>query len=496
VAKCDNRGERSESVIPFPHQSTTTRLTLARFESFRIRPRWNTYCANALPSDTPISAASSTCERSTPRTFRLGPYYVQFGRHTAKQRTITPEDDLRPADVKHRRLSVPWELSELSSESSPSELPSGSCTSELSSGSRASELPDHGSLNSKLSIISCNKLRQELPTNYGGTLRALVDPASTFRVAFERNALHELEGSSPMSLNSQNSFMDSVGFFHFHQRRESSSCGMVHQAFAPVPASASLPRLQIDEPLNGLPSLISADSSHTPSPVSPVTPSLGTTHHAEVVQHANVSPISVTTLSYQPVPPPLQQPGINEFVPYSSQEAPYCPIPQSPFGPAEAKPFSYAKPILGFWEHDDHHASNFTPDLKISMHDVAQYQHIDPVSTVPEFSGWRSEVRQNEMVFHMTGTERTGRASSWHRNLRSANVPVEYHETYPNLNPFDATAQTDEIDHSASCFHVPTIAAQSNSEASVRNQEFTNVRLAPQYPRERCNICGGEFTGK
>jgi hypothetical protein len=237
------------------------------------------------------------------------------------------------------------------------------------------------------------------------------------------------------------------------------------------------------ESLNVVPSLVRANNSHTPSPVSPVTPSLEVTRSVVAEQQADVSPISGTTLPYQSAPLLLQQPEINEYAPHYSQEVSYYSEPASPFGSVQVDSFSYIKPMLDYWQNNDHHVSYFSRDPAQPVQSVATYQQTDQVSAVSGFSGWSSGVGRNKMVSHTMRTDRTDLASLWQRNILSASSPVDIRAIYRPPN------STDRLD-------AQTTATQSNDETSVRNWESAKSRRTPPYPKEKCNVCGKEFTGK
>jgi hypothetical protein len=433
VARCNNRGEQSESVIPVPHRYATTRLTLIRFESFRKVSRWT------APPASPSSASTSEKRSKTRKTFHLGRYYVTFGRHSINKPT--------PSQCY-------------------AELSGYTCASNLESGYCPSELPDYESLFAVLPIISCDKSTPELSADCSGSLQELPDPASMETATLERNAVYELDSDRPIIDGFQHPPMDSVGYYHFDKQQGYAPHGLKRQAFAPVPAPAPLPRLRTDESLNLVPSLARANNSHTPSPVSPVTPSLQTTDCAEVEQQADVSPISVSALQYQPAQLLLQQYGANEFAPqYASNGLSYSGT-ESAFPFTQAENFLCSKPLLRYCKHDIHHNTHFTSSLAIPAHVVGSNRHFDRGSAVPGNLGWSSGVSWNDTESHFT------------------------------MNSINITAQTNDVICSDTCFNAHTTAGQSNKDAYVPKPETGDDRHAFRHPRERCNICGGEFTGK
>jgi hypothetical protein len=487
VARCapfsnQKSGERSESVPPLSHRRATIRLTLARFDSFRNRYRCGAHAEKATPSTTQVSAPPTTWERPKHRRIQLGRYYVEVGLVLVRPLTINPEVKFESAEAQYCRTS------ELSSESCPSELSSDGCLSELP--------PDYEDLLNELPTIPYEKFAQELPSDCSGGLQELQDPAPITTATLERHAVYELDSNRPLSCGTQHRSMESVGYCSFDSQKDYIPYGMVHQGFAPVPATTPLRRLQTVESLNVVPSLVSANNSHTPSPVSPVTPSLEVTRSVLAEQQADVSPIPGTTLPYQSAPLLLQQPEINEYAPHYSQEVSYYSEPASPFGSVQVDSFSYIKPMLDYWQNNDHHVSYFSRDPAQPVQSVATYQQTDQVSAVSGFSGWSSGVGRNKMVSHTMRTDRTDLASSWQQNILSASSPVDIRAIYRPPNSSETPAQTGRVNHSPDRLDARTTATQSNDETSVRNWESAKSRRTPPYPKEKCNVCGKEFTGK
>jgi hypothetical protein len=306
----------------------------------------------------------------------------------------------------------------------------------------------------------------ELPADYDGNLQELPDPTSMETATLERNAVYELDSDRPIIDGYQHPPMDSVGYYHFDKQQGYAPHRIKHQAFAPVLAPAPLPRLRTDESLNVVPSLVRASNSHTPSPVSPVTPSLQTTGCAEVEQQADVSPISVRVLQYQPAQLLSQQYGANEYaLQYASNGLSY-PGTESAFPFTQAENFLCSRPMRQYCKHDVHHNAHFTLSSALPAHVVGSNRHFNRQSVVPGNLGWNSGVSWNDTVSHFM------------------------------MNSINSTAQTNDVICSDACFEAHTTAGQSNEDADVPNSETGDDRHAFRYPRERCNICGGAFTGK
>jgi hypothetical protein len=479
VARCapyssHKRGERSESVPPLSNRPATTQLTLARFESFRNDLLGSSHSENASTLVTSTSVASTTSKVKSLGTLRFGRYYVKLERHPTGKLPTNSNVDLRSIKEHHFGLS------------------------ELSNRSYRSELSSEEGLLSELPVFSDEELRQELPTDRSGSSASpqeLLDPDSMTSAIFESDAVYELESDLPMPFGSQYSYMDPVGYAHSGKGDTPAFHGRMHPAFAPVPTPASLPRLQTEEHLNGLPSLVSANSSHTPSPVSPVTPSLQTARSgSEAEQQADVSPITATGPPYQPAPPLLQQSDIEEYVPQYSYDRFHDAELESSFASTQDETFSYSRPMSGNLNHDTHHVPYFSANLRQPAHGVASYQRINQ-----ELVALETRALWNGTDFLPMGNERTEYASSWHRNLPpSANTSgISTIHRHPGF--FNPPLLLDDINRSDECFPTHDTTTQLNEDAEVGTQELANLangRHTPRYPTESCRACGKEFTGR
>jgi hypothetical protein len=403
-------------------------------------------------------------------TFQLGRYYVRFGRHPKGKLATSRNQSFKFAKEQHCEIS------------------------ELSSVVSRSELPDHERLLSELPVVSDEELRKELSTDCmdsSATAQELFDPDSIASAIFENDAVYELESDTTMIFGSQDSPPAPVEYTHLDKQFHLGFHGTMHEAFAPVATPASLLRLRTEQYLNIPPSLLSANNSQTPSPVSPVTPSLETAHNTEREHHVNVSPISVTASSYQPVSVLLQQPDEHEYA--YSHNGLYHSEPESSFASTQAETSPYS-PISCHcqWNHESHRRLTLSPESE-----SFEYIHAEPISLESSILG--SEVPWSFTDPHSMRTERTKHTSAWQQYpLLSTNM-IETSATHRHWDCFNSPPPpppTNDINRSDTCFHQRTTANPFEEDASAHTQEVVNVRHGHRYPREKCNICEREFTGK
>jgi hypothetical protein len=379
-------------------------------------------------------------------------------------------------------------VSELSCETCLAELWSGPCPTGLP--------PDYEGLTYELPNGPCEKLAQELPSECNRSLVELLDPASMATATLERHAVYELDSDRPMSFSSQYPSMGSAGYYRFDKQEDCAPHEITHQAFAPVPIPVSLLRLQTDGPPNSIPGLVKADNSNTPSPVSPVTPSLITTRGAQVEQVVDVSPISARILQYEPGCSLSQQSGTNQFAPqYSSKGLP-CPNTKSSFPSTQIGILLTGKPTSGRWKQDTHHDAHFTLSSSLPAHGIESHRHLSQEPTVYGFSGWGSGLHWNDMDPQFARTASADFASSWHQRPLSTTSAVDFSATHRLSNLIDLAAQMNNVNRPDECFGTHMTSARCNEDESILNLGPGEDGNAFRYPVERCNICGGEFTGK
>jgi hypothetical protein len=444
-------------------------LTLARLNSFR-----NDFLGSKYPANTPSSAASICKESKTekgvksPGTFQLGCYYVTFGKHPKGKLNTSRNYNFGSANTQH-------------------------CgSSELSSVVCRSELPDSEVLLSELPVISNEEVRQELPTDCSDSpspAQELFDPDSMAFATFEDDAVYELESNTTMNFDSQDSSPASVEYAHLGKWNDLGFHETKHQAFAPVTTPASLSRLQTEEHMSISPSLVSANNSHTQSPVSPVTPSLETARGTEIKQPVDVSPISVTALPYQPFPLLLQQPHIDGYA--YSHNGLYYSEPESSFSSTQAEPSLYSSKER-HWNHENYPRLTLSPESE-----SFEYIQEEPISLACLGSSiLGSEVPWSSTDHQSMRTERIDHTPGWYQYPSLRTDVIEISAMHRHWDGSDAPPATKEIDRFDTCFHEHTTSTPLKEDACAHAREANNVGHAPRYPREKCNLCEREFTGK
>jgi hypothetical protein len=222
-----------------------------------------------------VESSSRSCypveEIKSPKTLRLGPYYIQVGRRSEKS---------NPTTRGYKRSELSGEICRVELPALSSERPSKDLHAAINEG-QISELPAYQP--------------EELPA-YDSNMSFTYGYEDTFR--------------------SESKVPDSYDFQcpPYHKQVVSPMRRMGHQLLPTVMTSIPSPSINIEQVESTTPSLASGNSSQIPSPISPLTPSSAISQSSCVQQEWSiVSPISTTKTSNQFLVPPSKCVHLEEF---------------------------------------------------------------------------------------------------------------------------------------------------------------------------------------
>ncbi|EAT85371.1 hypothetical protein SNOG_06720 [Parastagonospora nodorum SN15] len=331
--------------------------------------------------------------------------------------------------------------------------------------------------------LPCHPVSPELPLNQ-----------APGELPNEASAVYELESPIYEPFEPTDASMDTLGNIYIDMNGympEKRDYGYEHAISHALPLAAphyTLPKIITQDYLETPPGFASANSSHSTSPISPVTPSLESGHGANA-QHHIVSPIATTAVSHQSHQFLSDHFQIEEIGYAQYHSGPHFPVPGLSFTSPTAQPFDQHEPSskdcvyssLLFSSNDDLAAEDPTQDppsdqepvvanlFEVSQDDTwdtseiykTDTQEIDP----PAYS-----FRDFLQPFNLTDTCAVPQSSD---HSEKSTVPEQ-----------DYSYLGDSLQQDTHGFHIYT-----NDE--VRNRELPSTSRSAK----RCNICGKEFTG-
>lgn len=264
---------------------------------------------------------------------------------------------------------------------------------------------------------------------------------------------------------------------------------MVHQALPRLTTQAPSPRFQADRHNDASPYLSSANSSLTPSPVSPVTPNLDTASHIQRQDWSIVSPISARPSSCQ------------SFSHFMQQYAPQYPHHRT----AYSEPASFSSTPVegslytmgGSWNMESEQNSHFSTTPMLPEHETAHYQHTGHQLQLPAAPSLNAETSWDDDDFLATSNDHVEDDSFW-TSFDIGSTQAAHNATDDVTASFDETQWVAGSNHDqiGGASNNEAIGHQNGGQGVMRNRTSSGSGRATPYPRERCHICDKEFTGR
>ncbi|KAH7414271.1 hypothetical protein DE146DRAFT_29044 [Phaeosphaeria sp. MPI-PUGE-AT-0046c] len=395
------------------------------------------------------------------RVLKFGRCYIDFGWSPSRARADTRLSTSEGKEYQPHRSSV--ELSGV-------ELP-------------PVELPAHCDNDSiiELSGDRAQKPPTELPT------------MSTF----EHDTIHELE--SPVDVDFAQFSTDfeehqfDLTFPDLDKWEVPSVPRMVHRALPRLTTEAPSPRLHVDNHIEASPYLSSANSSLTPSPVSPVTPNLDATSHTQRQDWPIVSPISARPSSCQSFSHFMQQ-----YAPQYSHHRMACSEPASSFTSTPVEGSLYTTRLTESWNMESGHNSVFPNTPVLPQREIMHYQHSSHELQLPPAPSLNVETSWNDDDFFPTTNDHIDDDSVWFPSFDVESTQPEHNAAENVSTSIGETQRIDTSNHDqiGRVLNDREVARQRSEREVVRNRVSSSSGRATQYPREKCHICDKEFTGR
>ncbi|KAF1911769.1 hypothetical protein BDU57DRAFT_551821 [Ampelomyces quisqualis] len=416
------------------------------------------------------------------RVLRIGRCYICFGWSPSRVETVTTYD--ATIDYSHVQYRCSSQSAELS-------------------GVARSELPD---------IASHHQLQvQELPTE--SLPQELSDRSSTASAVLEKDAIYELDSPLPVETNMQRDAMASDHISQFHTASfpidkwdAPQMHKMVHQTLPRLTTMSShlMPR-SFEEHYVASSRLTSANSSITPSPVSPVTPELEYAHGTAIRQSPYVSPISATLSSHQQIPPFPEHAAFDAYNDrYFHNEVPQA-APQEIFMSVPVEDSVHDEAVHGSWLLDTHHISYSLPEMSLVGYEVAAPSNVDQrpckrrsLALDTEFAWDYSTDSGETSVWYLSGDRGKESLSTLDLSgtIHDTSVfqyldTVEKNEKHPDTYDHEEPNTAGELD-----FCATMNLQEEDASQHVSDSEYTRPRAVKRYPKESCKLCGLLFTGR
>lgn len=377
-----------------------------------------------------------------------------------------------------------------------------SAAAELSASEGREFQAHRTSVESSVELSAAAPDRTELPTQSDKDSvielagdRAQEPPAELPTMStFEHDAIYELE--SPID-GGFGQFSNNFEEHHFGMTYSDSSKWeappvqrMVRQALPRLTTQAPSPGFQFEDHIDASPYLSSANSSLTPSPVSPVTPNLGTTSHPQSQDWSIVSPISARPSSCQSFSHFMQQ-----YVPqYPHQRNAFSEPASFTSTPVEGSLYTMA----GSWNMEFGQSSHFSTAPATTQEESTPYQHSEHELQMPAVPSLNMETSWDDVDFFTTNNDHIEDDSLWYPTSFDVESIQPEHNTTE-----DVSTSLGEEQGAACSSHDPADEAfldedivRRKREEIVHKRTSSSGGLATQYPREKCQICTKEFTGR
>lgn len=398
-----------------------------------------------------VKSSSGSCytgvETKSPKTLRLGQYYVQFGKRSEKRTPKTRDCE---------RLELSGEGCKIELPSYPSEISSQGLHTTISEDCIA-ELPAHDF--------------EEIPT-YDSTMSSY-------------EPVYELENKTLDGFESQ---------YPPCQKQDTPPMRrMVHRSLPTVSTSIPNSSVRVDEVEITTPSLISGNNSQIPSPISPVTPRSAIAQSAGLHQEHTVSPISTIAASGQSLVSSSECFLVDEYaynydhddLPNSTRELSFMPPPY--------QPTSHNMSILRDDDLSTYHDSCYQPNMDLPVSSPSIYRQFEYEPPLAGPSRMHDEPQWETRRSYMSDMDEITHQSLWY--LSQPQPP-------PTLRQFPVSYASvtlaNELPLSGDSYPQDLAVSQVYSSAMVCRRGAIKGRetQVPHPPAKRCDLCGAEFTGQ
>jgi len=304
--------------------------------------------------------------------------------------------------------------------------------------------------------------------------------------------VYELESPIYEPIEATNAQMDTLGNFYVDMSEYTPEKRDYHYAHAIRHASPlaaplySLPKIITQDYLETPPGFASANSSHSTSPISPVTPSL---ERANAQQHI-VSPVTTTAVSHQSLQFLSDDFRIEESGYAQYHGGLHFPVPELSFTPPSAQPFSQHEPASKDWAYNKLRSSSKDD---YAVEDPAQDPLFEQAPVVANlFEASQDDTWDTSEIYRTDTGEIDPPAYSFR----------EFPEPFDITNSCDVPQSSDCCEKSTEIEHDYPYLEHSFQQGihgfHIYTNEETQNREVPPTCRstKRCNICGKEFTGQ
>jgi hypothetical protein len=411
--------------------------------------------ANQSNAQSFVKSSSRSCypgeEIKSPKTLRLGPYYIQVGRLSEKSNPTTRGCKTSELSGEICRVELP---------ALSSERPSKDLHTAINEG-QISELPAYQP--------------EELPA---------YDSNMSFTYGYED------------TFGPESKVPDSYDFQcpPYHKQVVPPMRRMGQQLLPTVMTSIPSPSINIERVESTTPSLASGNSSQIPSPISPLTPSSAISQSSCVQQEwPIVSPISTTKAPNQFLVPPSKCVHLEEFA-YNYGQDNYPNSTSEPsFVPPPYHSTSHNMPMFGDGHFDAYHDSNYPPSIDLPASNSPIYQRLDYESPLEEPSRSFQESQWETRRSYVSEMEDVTNPPLWYPSHQRPPPPIHQAPIshVPEAFPYEPLLPEDSCPQA---FSTPQVC----SSAVVRRRRAVRGRdtQVPHPPAKRCDICGAEFTGQ
>jgi hypothetical protein len=346
------------------------------------------------------------------------------------------------------------------------------------SGIARSELPDIASHH--------QPPLQELPTEL--LPQELSDRASIASAVLEKDAIYELDSPLPVETHIRRLDMAcedmsqfNMSSFPMDKWEAPQMHKMMHQTLPRLTTMSShvMPRSFEEHSIDSS-RLTSANNSITPSPVSPATPEMENMQSTGLRQPLYVSPISTVPSPHRHYPSFIQH---GAFDAYDQQcfynEAPRA-VPQDSFTSASVEYPGRDELAHGSWVLDTYHNSSSLPEMSLMEHGFAA-----PSQRPRKRSSL--ELGRDLAWDHLANS---GDISSWSSPFKILDTADQGGNIH---NPYNHEDSVPVGEHEM-CSMLDS--QEQELRQDVSDTEITRSRVVKRYPKEGCEYCGKEFTGR
>lgn len=351
------------------------------------------------------------------------------------------------------------------------------------------ELPTHSDNDS---IIELSGDREQEPP------AELPTVSNTMSASFEQDTVYELESSVDVDFaRFPNNFEEpqfDLTYPDFDKWEVPSVQRMVHRALPRLTTEAPSPRFQAGNHIDASPYLSSANSSLTPSPVSPVTPNLDTARHTQRQDWPIVSPISPRPSSCQSFSHFMQQ-----YTPQSTHHRAAYSEPTSAFTSTPIEGSLYTTRMTGSWNMESQQNDCFSNTPVLTQQEPMHYQHSGHELRLPTAPSLNVETSWNDEEYFSTANDHIEDDSLWYQtSFDIQSTQPEHNTTEAVSTSFGETQQGFGSSHDQNCesLHDRNSVQPTFEPEVVRIRASQSSVRATQFPREKCHICAKEFTGR